>query len=228
MSIWEKLLAEAAVREPRRPFDVAAGLRRLAVDAGYVRPAGGECRTAPARRKLEVMAGWGLSQAGAAAHVMDLTETLQVPGESPARFTGWTDPLDIDGFHVFACSLYLAHHPDSARFWWQLAAGAGHLGAAYCLHLHHLSCGETSEAALWRDQVAGLLEEDQDDTLPEGFIAVLENFTAYRARTRTRTPVPTGGLEAEFARMTEDDHGGIVGPPDRRLAQRLQELAGRG
>ncbi|MYR58828.1 hypothetical protein GTY54_22160, partial [Streptomyces sp. SID625] len=38
---WTERLREAdpVVREPRRPFDVGEGLRRLAADAGYVRPA---------------------------------------------------------------------------------------------------------------------------------------------------------------------------------------------
>lgn len=38
MNTWEKRLADAAVREPRRESDVAAGLRALAQEAG-IQPA---------------------------------------------------------------------------------------------------------------------------------------------------------------------------------------------
>lgn len=59
-----------------------------------------------------------------------------------------------DGARVLGCVLQLAGREDSARFWWQFAAGAGDGAAAYCLYLHHLTLGEVWEAQLWRGQAA--------------------------------------------------------------------------
>ncbi|WP_329028287.1 hypothetical protein [Streptomyces sp. NBC_00690] len=223
---WDKRLADpnATVREPRRAFDVAAGLSRLAQDAGYgcaspVRPTR---EVVPARDRLEVLSRWTLTQAGAAAHVKDLTTCIGDNGfgNLTFEFTRWID-LDIDGVQVFACMLYLARHPESAQFWWKLAAGAGHLGAAYCLYLHHLSCGELREAELWKGQLQA------PDGTSENFFDVLESFAGYRMRHDRLNPVPTGCL-AEFERLAERHEGdGLVYRPDRRLADRLHDLAGR-
>ncbi|MGP4114903.1 hypothetical protein ACTWP5_28875 [Streptomyces sp. 4N509B] len=57
------------------------------------------------------------------------------------------------GARVLGCVLQLAGREDSARFWWQFAAGAGDAAAAYCLYLHHLTLGEAWEAELWHRQV---------------------------------------------------------------------------
>ncbi|MFF4756941.1 hypothetical protein ACWD5R_45435 [Streptomyces sp. NPDC002514] len=59
--------------------------------------------------------------------------------------------VDTDGATVLGCVLQLAAREDSARFWWQFAAGAGDPTAA--CYLHHLSLGETREADLWRAQM---------------------------------------------------------------------------
>ena len=97
---WDKRLADpnATVREPRRAFDVAAGLSRLAQDAGYgcappVRPTR---EVVPARDRLEVLSRWTLTQAGAAAHVKDLTTCIGDNGfgNLTFEFTRWID-LDI-------------------------------------------------------------------------------------------------------------------------------------
>lgn len=61
--------------------------------------------------------------------------------------------LDPDGAIVLGCVLQLAAREDSARFWWQFAAGAGDMSATCCLYLHHLSLGETREADWWRAQM---------------------------------------------------------------------------
>ncbi|RSO12543.1 hypothetical protein DMH15_40350, partial [Streptomyces sp. WAC 06725] len=57
--------------------------------------------------------------------------------------------LEPDGARVLACVLQLAGREDSARFWWQYAAGAGDTSSAYCLYLHHLSLAEVGEAHWW-------------------------------------------------------------------------------
>jgi hypothetical protein len=63
--------------------------------------------------------------------------------------------LEPEGARVLGCVLHLAKRWDSAQFWWQFAAGAGDVGAACCLYLHHMGMGERCEADLWRAQ-AGL------------------------------------------------------------------------
>ncbi|MFC4495364.1 hypothetical protein ACFPA8_14605 [Streptomyces ovatisporus] len=60
--------------------------------------------------------------------------------------------LEPEGALVLGCVLSLADREDSARFWWQFAAGAGDRGAACCLYLHHMALGEGQEAELWRGQ----------------------------------------------------------------------------
>ncbi|WP_030343116.1 hypothetical protein [Streptomyces sp. NRRL S-1022] len=81
-------------------------------------------------------------------------------------------PRAIGGIHVFACSLHLANHPESARFWWGFAAGAGHGAAAYCLHLQHLlpsasaqhlTNGELREADVWWERVEDALADTEGD-----------------------------------------------------------------
>ncbi|MFH9871617.1 hypothetical protein ACH4NT_36770 [Streptomyces lydicus] len=67
--------------------------------------------------------------------------------------------LDPDGAVILGCVLQLAARDDSARFWWQFAAGAGEMSAACCLYLHHLSLGETPEADWWRTQMMADLGE---------------------------------------------------------------------
>ncbi|MEV0411448.1 hypothetical protein AB0I68_11760 [Streptomyces sp. NPDC050448] len=56
------------------------------------------------------------------------------------------------GARVLGCILLLTDAEDSARFWWQYAAGAGDSIASYCLYLHHLALGENHEAVWWRRQ----------------------------------------------------------------------------
>jgi hypothetical protein len=45
--------------------------------------------------------------------------------------------------------LHLAGCEDSARFWWQYAAGAADPVSSYCLYLHHRSQGEDRQADWW-------------------------------------------------------------------------------
>ncbi|MCX4792083.1 hypothetical protein OG369_40295 [Streptomyces sp. NBC_01221] len=142
----EQYLAEAgpSAHEPRRAFDVAAGLHRLARDAGYVRPALQVPQSSRAHRRLTVVSRWCLTQPGAVTHIERLAAELGEDGSDANRAP--LKNLDIEGAQVFACALYLADHPESALFWWQLAAGAGHGAAAYCLYLRHLGLGESREA----------------------------------------------------------------------------------
>ncbi|UCM89196.1 hypothetical protein [Streptomyces marincola] len=85
-----------------------------------------------------------------------------------------------EGARVLGCALQLAGREDSARFWWQFAAGAGDGVAAYCLYLHHLILGESWEAALWHRQAdpeggdpVEIGEEPEDGCSPALVLRVL-------------------------------------------------------
>ncbi|MFF6780624.1 hypothetical protein [Streptomyces sp. NPDC012510] len=56
------------------------------------------------------------------------------------------------GARVLGCVLQLTEREDSARFWWQYAAGAGDGAAVHCLYLQHLAHGEEREARWWGAQ----------------------------------------------------------------------------
>lgn len=56
------------------------------------------------------------------------------------------------GARLLGCILQLTGAEDSARFWWQYAAGAGDSTSSYSLYLQHLSLGDTKAAAWWREQ----------------------------------------------------------------------------
>ncbi|AEY94297.1 hypothetical protein SHJG_p1166 (plasmid) [Streptomyces hygroscopicus subsp. jinggangensis 5008] len=233
---WSQRLAEAGpvVRESRRPFDVAEGLRRLAADAGYVRRAPASSSGARARRQLDLISWWIVTEAGAASHVEELAALIGHDGTgkpTPDDFTGWL-PIDIHGIQVFACVLHLANHPESAVFWWQLAAGAEHTGAAYCLHLRHLSQGEIREAALWKRQMAVMRDRTSQqwfdgpaNDYTRDLVGAVEAFAACYTRHRAPRPIPTRHLHQRYESLADrHDEDGLVCRPDSRLPDRIQEL----
>ncbi|MFI1583406.1 hypothetical protein [Embleya sp. NPDC020630] len=71
-----------------------------------------------------------------------------------------------DGALVFASLLYLAHHADGARFWWQVAAGCGNRTAAHCLYLLHRSHGQTRDAVHWRRRAERMTAPDAPCEVP--------------------------------------------------------------
>lgn len=218
----DDLLADAVVpTTPPASFDVGAALRRLAADAAQAAPAPDMARAAAAAQRLAVVSRWILNGPGAATHVDRLAEG---PQATPVE----EDQLDVEGAAVFACLLYLTGHPESAQFWWQLAAGAGHRAAAYCLHLHHLALGEMREAQHWRHQVTHSVI-DADDVLDEEFLAMLEVVARYVRQNGSTASAPTGGLEMEVDRLAEHGNNAciIVRRPDRRLADRLHDFTRR-
>lgn len=218
----DALLADARIPTgPRDSFDVGAALRRLAADAATAAtPHPDTVRAAQAGQRLSVVCRWILNKPDAAHHVDCLATEPQNPADDK--------PLDVDGALVFACLLHLTDHPESAQFWWQLAAGAGHRAAAYCLHLHHLALGELREAQHW-------LHEVTDDVLnpqaPDAaFLATLEAVAAYVRKTGTSlASAPTGSLEMEVDRLATGKSGPciIVQRPDRCLADRLHDFTRR-
>lgn len=90
----------------------------------------------------------------AALNLLTLCQAVvNSPAAAPLLADFITDQLPAPpGARVLGCVLQLAHSEDGARFWWQYAAGAGDATASYCLHLFHLSHGETYAAAFWSRQ----------------------------------------------------------------------------
>ncbi|MFE5197934.1 sigma factor-like helix-turn-helix DNA-binding protein [Streptomyces sp. NPDC056601] len=146
----DDLLADAAIPvSDARNFDVGAALRRLAADAAALDPTPGVERATQAGHRLSMVCRWILNEPDAAAHV---DKIAQGPDQSPMTEV----QMDVDGALVYACLLHLTGHPESAQFWWQLAAGASSRAAAYCLHLDHLRLGELREARHWYHQLMAL------------------------------------------------------------------------
>lgn len=103
------------------------------------------------------------ADATAASDLHALCEAV-VSSAVPAAVEFLTDQLpEPPGAWLLGCALNLAAVEDGARFWWQFAAGAGHVPAAYCLSLHHLARGEIHAATFWYDQ-AGLDERAETDS----------------------------------------------------------------
>ncbi|MFJ2772740.1 hypothetical protein [Streptomyces sp. NPDC087300] len=216
------LLTQAGrkLRSQRRPFDVGAGLRRLAEDAGYVPPSQEVPPVSRARQQLSVVVRWALNQTGAAVHVERLAQEIGEDG-----LDGKCAPLkdlDVDGAQVFACMLHLADHPESAQFWWQLAAGAGNRIAAYCLYLHHLGRGENFEADHWLDQLQHCLGGPDD-----AFVKVMGEFAVYVRRNFPPQGAREPGITAEVERLAarDDTDAVLVCRPEREIADRLQHCA---
>ncbi|MEV6654736.1 hypothetical protein [Streptomyces sp. NPDC051219] len=67
------------------------------------------------------------------------------------------------GARVLGCMLQLSEREESARFWWQYAAGAGDTAATYCLYLHHRALGEYGEADWWHTQADIVTSQDTGD-----------------------------------------------------------------
>ena len=172
MTAIDELLAGARIPTGSRDgFDVGAALRRLAADAAatVAKPHPDTVRAAQAGQRLSVVCRWILNRPDAADHVDRLAHEPETPADDRH--------LDVDGALVFACLLHLTDHRESAQFWWQLAAGAGHRAAAYCLHLHHLALGETREARHWLHEVT---DDALDSEAPDSaFLATLEAVATY-------------------------------------------------
>lgn len=222
-STIDGLLADAAVPvSDSRGFDVAAALRRLAADASQVPSTPEIMRGMQAGQRLSVISRWVLNEPDSAVRMGRIAQ------DSERGAFGPDDQMDVDGALVFACLLHLTGHPESAQFWWQLAAGAGSRAAAYCLHLHHLRLGEVREAQHWLHQ---LMQSTSGCAAPPDaeFIEGLEVFARYVRASGSGASAPTGRLESEVDRLASLSAGSsvIVCRPDRRLVERLHEFTGR-
>ncbi|WP_381805429.1 hypothetical protein [Streptomyces niveus] len=223
----DDLLADAYVPTTSpAAFDVGAALRRLAADTTQSAPPPDMARAAQAGQRLNVVSRWILNGPGSAAHV----DRLAQDPEQGSQFA--EGEMDVDGALVFACLLHLTDHPESAQFWWQLAAGAGKRAAAYCLHLHHLKLGEAREARHWYHQLTQSMSTPSSAPPDDAFIEGLEAVARY-VRTHpvgSTANAPTGGLEGEVDRLASHSEGSacvIVRRPDRRLAAQLHRFTAR-
>jgi hypothetical protein len=89
----------------------------------------------------------------AARDLRTLCETVLAHTTSDSLQAFVTEHLpEPPGARVLGCVLQLADAADSARSWWQYAAGAGDDLASYCLYLQHLVLGDAEAAAWWREQ----------------------------------------------------------------------------
>ncbi|WP_372405447.1 hypothetical protein [Streptomyces luteireticuli] len=209
----DDLLADAAVpTTPVHGFDVGVALRRLAADAARNRQTrealqGRQARKA--RQMLDMVSRWTVTRPEAPAQLEDLAVG---------------DRVNVDGVLVFACLLRLTGYPDSAQFWWQLAAGAGNRIAAYCLHLHHVQRDEQSRAWLWLEQFSGT-SGGHRASLPPDYYGLPEKARQFIREHGTTGPLTTEGLKDEIHRLAAAASGTIIGRPDNRLARRITDLA---
>lgn len=219
------LTAGRRLRARQPAFDVAAGLHRLARDAGYLPEPDTTLSVSRALHDLSVFVSWSLDQPGAAIHVKRLATALGET-DTPYRLLTRdqdTEDIDLDGAHIFACMLYLAGHPESAQFWWQFTAGAGNSASALCLHLLHQGRGETAEADHWQDILLNVVDVDEDPAVEKTFVSAVGAFAGYTRRHRPPVPV-TPVLDAEVRRLaTRDEADRLVCRPDADLARRLQD-----
>ncbi|MEV5762842.1 hypothetical protein AB0L61_39530 [Streptomyces tendae] len=97
-------------------------------------------------------AGWDRHHRAAARQLRTLCETVisTLTGDSMDFLTDRVP--DLHTAWLLGCALHVAGIEHGARFWWQYAAGDGHLAACYCLSLHHLTRGETHAAAFYQEQ----------------------------------------------------------------------------
>ncbi|OKI06227.1 hypothetical protein A6A06_37650 [Streptomyces sp. CB02923] len=144
MTSIEQLLARALLLDtPTVPRDIVP---RKDPGAAFL-PEAAETRVAP-----DVHSRNGADRM-AARDLRTLCETV-LAHTTTACLQGFvTDHLpEPPGARVLGCILQLTDDEDSARAWWQYAAGAGDDTASYCLYLQHLTLGDTEAAAWWRRQ----------------------------------------------------------------------------
>jgi hypothetical protein len=172
----------------------------------------------------------------AASDLHDLCE-LVVSTLAPGALDFLTEQLpEPPAAWLLGCALHLAGVSDGARFWWQYAAGAGHIPAAYCLSLHHHARGETHAAAFWYEQTgllapasappaaAGACSRERlryDASVPT-VLRVLSRLTARRKRPRTHRADAVTNYVADAVAHGYRRYPSVEIPvPEPRFADRL-------
>ena len=233
----DKLLKGAFPSGPRpTPPDLGSTLRRLSATVAR-RKAGLESapewarRASQARACLEVLAVSIVNDPSAAAHLDRLGRPCaNTPEDLDGRMAGW---------RVFGCLLYLNGHPDSAAFWWGIAAGGGDATAAECRALQQQIRGEaraieSTRAAGWTPIPAlGDLSEMLAfaPTLPPLPRDLIHHYHAGAAAAPPDV-LAQAVIGIEVDRLGVHDvpgagADGLVEEPGPCLANRLRELAGQ-
>ncbi|MFF8367078.1 hypothetical protein ACF05F_34520 [Rhodococcus erythropolis] len=212
-------LAGKTMLARRRPFDEAAGLRRLAREAALPLSATSSAVTR-ARHQLSVMTCLYLKGHDAPLHIEELAARLGDDGEGNRHPP--SKDLDVDGAQLFGCMLHLAGHPQSAQFWWELAAGADHVGALYCLYLHHLGQGARAQAAHWLEQLRW-----QKIDIDDEFLLGAERFTRWVQDHRPPTAHPDLVEEVVRLALHKTKEQPLVCRPERQIADRLRHVVRR-
>jgi hypothetical protein len=143
---------------------------------------------------------------------------------------GRTDPgpsriLEPEGARVLACVLHLAGREDSARFWWQFAAGAEDGLARSCLFLHHLALGETREADWWRDQVPPAGRQMWSRLTGDGYGTRTSAALVLRSIARHRAVPDAANAVVVYVKTAMQDVEDIDLPlPPDGFARRIEEI----
>ncbi|MEV2228250.1 hypothetical protein AB0H69_06665 [Streptomyces phaeochromogenes] len=205
-----RLAARAAVRrdtseEPRCPMPHTRNVRGSAhadpadADAVGEGALGSDPGTREASDELpadELPASRGQAREGSGDE-SSAADDLQTLCETVITHTGALTDLRIflaralpepSGARVLGCMLQLSEREESARFWWQYAAGAGDPAASYCLYLHHRALGEHGAADWWHTQHAQTDVVVDDETGPE--VEITTTLRILRALKPDDSPVP--------------------------------------
>lgn len=193
MSPIDQLLARARlVDEPYTPEEINTAAERLTSRVTAR-------RAAPHTREQAESVPEGPRDV-AARDLRTLCETAVMSSGALAslkRFVARSLP-EPSGARVLGCILHLTEQEDSARFWWQYAAGAGDGAATYCLYLHHMAHGEEPEAEWWHTQATAAVDgHSRSATERPDFDATL---AVLRGLEETDEPVP--GLAARAAQVS--------------------------
>ncbi|MGW6570433.1 IclR family transcriptional regulator domain-containing protein, partial [Streptomyces sp. NPDC054975] len=123
--------------------------------------------------------------------------------------------LTTAGATAFGCLLHLVRD-EAASFWWEFAAGAGELEAAYLLMLDHKRRAELHDEELWRDRLTAALNPQPErntgpswrdsPSLPEQMRRGLHQAIRYAERHEHEDlgdiPVPTSRLARALWALT--------------------------
>ncbi|MEV7595785.1 hypothetical protein AB0O91_00145 [Kitasatospora sp. NPDC089797] len=165
-----------------------------------------------------------------AFHELDLAVALVLntpqAGRSLCRLVN-SDQIHPEGALVFGSLLYVTNRTDAAQFWWQFAAGSGSATAAYLLHLHHLTLGETRDAAHWRGQAESAPAKPRNPRASQALTPLLPENVRRDILARCHEglhPRLPADLESVINRLTilsDDEDFGEVPQPSPTLAGRL-------
>lgn len=172
-------------------------------------PQRGPARGTEAARHLRMLCRTLIEQEGALQHM--------------SAFLGRCIPQPA-GARVLGCVLEVAGREDSARFWWQFAAGAGDAAAAYCLYLHHLALGEAWEAELWRRQADpdhGAADDGSDGSSPGLVLRVLTRLRGDGGAFLTAAATAVIHYVPEAVNFVDEIELPL---PEAGFAQRIEEL----